>query len=146
MTASRALVGVSVRSLEDLGETVTVAQFRTLVVLDTHGEIHLNRLAEILGVNASSAMRMVDRLLAAGLVSRREKPADRRHTLISLTRRGEALVRRVTARRRRELTKLVSRMPTEHGENLVEALRAFAAVAGEPAVPGSDGEVSALGW
>lgn len=134
LTASRALMAVSVRSLEELGETVTIPQFRTLVVLEAHGEIHLNRLAELLDVNSSSAMRMVDRLLAVGLVSRRENPDNRRHTLIALTPDGAALVRKVIARRRREIKKLVSRMPERHSETMIEALRAFAAAADEPDV------------
>ncbi|HZL05508.1 MAG TPA: MarR family transcriptional regulator, partial [Coriobacteriia bacterium] len=42
LTASRVLVGVSARSLAEVEETVTVTQFRTLVVLDSRGEINLN--------------------------------------------------------------------------------------------------------
>jgi DNA-binding MarR family transcriptional regulator len=144
LTASRVLVGVSARSLQEVDETVTVPQFRALVVLCSHGEINLNRLAEILDVNASSAMRMVDRLLAIGLVTRRENPDNRRHTLIGLAPEGVDVVRKVTVRRRREIKKLVSRMSANDSGALVDALRAFADAAGEPNA--DDAEVSALGW
>lgn len=146
LTASRVLLAVTARSLEELEETVTVPQLRTLVVLDSHGEINLNRLASILEVNSSSAMRMVDRLLALGLVSRRENPDNRRHTLIALTPDGASVVRRVTARRRREIKKLVARMAERDSETLVRALRAFAAAAGEPTAEGFDEEAGPLGW
>ena len=61
LTASRVLVGVSARSLAQVEETVTVTQFRTLVVLDSHGDINLNQLASLLDVTASTAMRMIER-------------------------------------------------------------------------------------
>lgn len=38
------LVGVSARSLAEVEDTITVTQFRTLVVLDHHGQVDLNRL------------------------------------------------------------------------------------------------------
>ena len=146
LTASRVLIGVSAASLADLGETLTIPQFRTLVVLSSHGEINLNRLASILNVNSSSAMRMTDRLLAIGLVTRRENPDNRRHTLLGASDAGLAIVRKVTARRRRDIKKVVARMPAEHREALVDALRAFADAAGEPNAPGFEDELSPLGW
>ena len=82
LTASRVLVGVSARSLAHVEDAVTLTQFRTLVVLDSHGEINLNRLAELLDVNSSTAMRMIDRLLVADLVTRRDNPANRREVLL----------------------------------------------------------------
>lgn len=146
LTASRALVAVSVKSLQELGESVTIPQFRTLVVLSTHGEINLNRLAEILDVNSSSAMRMVDRLLAIGLVTRRENPDNRRHTLIGVSDGGLELVRKVNARRRREIKKVVARMPENDRDTLVRALRAFADAADEPKGEGLADQLSRLGW
>ena len=63
LTASRVLVGVSARSLATVEDTVTLTQFRTLVVLDNHDEINLNTLADLLSVTSSTAMRMINRLL-----------------------------------------------------------------------------------
>ena len=132
LTASRVLVGVSARSLAHVEETVTITQFRTLVVLDSHGEINLNRLAELLDVNSSTAMRMIDRLLVADLVTRRDNPANRREVLLGLTGAGKRIVRQVTARRRREITRIVTAMPATQRGTLIAALRAFADAAGEP--------------
>jgi DNA-binding MarR family transcriptional regulator len=134
LTASRVLVGVSARSLADVEDTVTLPQFRTLVVLDSHGEINLNRLAELLGVNTSTAMRMIDRLLAATLVTRAENPTNRREVILNLTTQGKQLVRKVTAKRRKEITRIVTKLPASQRSGLVEALRAFARAGGEPEV------------
>jgi DNA-binding MarR family transcriptional regulator len=143
LTASRALVAVSARSLTQLDERVTVTQFRTLVVLGNHGETNLNGLAEELDVNASTAMRMIDRLLTAGLVTRSENPGNRREVLLGLTVEGRKLVDTVTRKRRREIAKIVERMPTARRGQLVAALHAFAEAAGEPHP--SD-RITALGW
>ncbi len=144
LTASRVLVGVSARSLADIEDTVTVTQFRTLVVLDGHGEISLSRLADLLGVNASTAMRTIDRLLAAGLVTRRDNPANRRTVLLGLTTAGKRVVGQVTARRRTEITRIVSAMPATQRSKLISALHAFADAAGEPEPPPDT--MTGLGW
>ncbi|MGI8881457.1 MAG: MarR family winged helix-turn-helix transcriptional regulator [Jatrophihabitans sp.] len=132
LTASRVLVGVSAQSLADVEDAVTLTQFRSLVVLDSHAEVNLNYLADQLGVNASTAMRTIDRLLAAGLVTRQDNPANRREVLLGLTPDGVSLVRRVTHRRRREIARIAAGMPASERTGLVRALRAFAVAASEP--------------
>jgi DNA-binding MarR family transcriptional regulator len=132
LTASRVLVAVSARSLAEVEGAVTVTQFRTLVVLDSRGRINLGRLAELLGVNSSTAVRMIDRLLVADLVTREDNPANRREVLLGLSRQGRRLVRTVTARRRAEIARIVTAIPAAGRAELIEALRLFAQAAGEP--------------
>jgi DNA-binding MarR family transcriptional regulator len=144
LTASRVLVGVSARSLAEVESTVTVTQFRTLVVLDSQHEMNLSTLAERLGVNASTALRMIDRLLVAGLVTRRDNPDTRREVLLGLSPAGRSVVRRVTRRRRGELARVVAAMPAGRRVELLAALRAFAEAAGEPEP--SPEEVSSMAW
>jgi DNA-binding MarR family transcriptional regulator len=143
LTASRALVGVSAASLAEAEDTVTLTQFRTLVVLDGTPDVTVQALAERLGVTPSTAARTVDRLLAAGLVTREENPANRREVRVNLSSKGRALVNQVTARRRAELTKIVRRMSVDQHAELVAALTAFSEAAGEPAVPT---RAHLLGW
>jgi DNA-binding MarR family transcriptional regulator len=143
LTASRVLVGVSARSLADVEDTVTLTQFRTLVVLHGHGVINLNRLADLLAVNSSTAMRMIDRLLASELVSRRDNPANRREVLLDLTDEGHRLVQQVSDARRAEIARIVKAMPAGERNELVNALRAFADAAGEPEANES---TARLGW
>ncbi len=144
LTASRALVGVSARSLADVEGKVTLTQFRTLVVLRAHGDSRLNRLSERLQVNASTTLRTVDRLISLGLVARRENPEDRREVLIELTGRGRRLVDDVTAARRSAIEAIVRDMPTRQRTAMVEALLAFAEAADEPLAVGDSATV--LGW
>lgn len=66
----------------------------------------VGELAERLGVRHHSAVGLVDRLAARGLVRREVDPADRRQVLIRLTRRAEALLARLSLAHREELRRL----------------------------------------
>ena len=137
LTASRVLVAVSARSLGAVQETVTLPQFRALVVLSNRGPSKLVALAEELAVNPSTAMRMVDRLATAALIDRQVNPDNRREVILRLTSAGRRVVDEVTASRRREIAGIVARMPKRHRGGLVAALRAFAEASGEPEAAGS---------
>lgn len=146
LTASRLLVAVSVRSLAAVADRVTLPQFRLLAVLATHGDAKLVELAERLGVNPSTAMRMVDRMIAAGLAERKSNPENRRETMLRLTPGGRRLVDDVTAARRHEIAVIVQRLTQEQRSALVGALTAFTEAGGEQAVPGVATEPYPLGW
>lgn len=132
LTASRLLVAVSARSIAAVNDTISLAQFRLLVVLATRGQQKVTELAEALGVNPSTATRAVDRVLEAGLVDRQTNPNSRREVHVSLTKSGERVVRNVTRRRQQEIAEIVARMPRTHRVGLVRALNAFSQAGGEP--------------
>lgn len=146
LTASRLLVAVSARSLAAVEDRVTLPQFRLLVVLSTHGSAKLVVLADRLSVNPSTAMRMIDRLIAAGLADRQINPGNRRETVLRLTREGRSLVEDVTAKRRQEITSIVERLAPEQRAALIGALTAFTEAGGEPAVAAGEGGLYPLGW
>ncbi|HEY3708472.1 MAG TPA: MarR family transcriptional regulator [Amycolatopsis sp.] len=132
LTASRLLVAVSARSISAAGDLITLPQFRLLVILQTRGPLKHAVLADYLGVNPSTATRMVDRLVAVGMVSREHNPASRREITLELTGAGARMVRQVTARRRKEIAKIVAKMPDTARSGLVDVLGAFAQAGGEP--------------
>ena len=145
LTASRLLMAVSARSLGEVEERVTLPQFRMLVVLETRGATKLVALAELLQVAPSTAMRMVDRLIAAGLADRRTNPGNRRETLLQLTEEGRRIVEDVTVRRRAEIATIVERLTPTQRLALIEALNAFNRAGGEPQASGEPGP-HRLGW
>ncbi|MFG3659411.1 MarR family winged helix-turn-helix transcriptional regulator [Streptomyces sp. NPDC047706] len=147
LTASRLLVAVSARSLAAVEERVTLPQFRMLVALHSRGAMKLVSLAELLQVAPSTAMRMVDRLIAAGLAVRQVNPGNRRETLLQLTDEGRRTVADVTARRHAEIAAIVQRLAPDQRAALVEALTAFNEAGGEPPVLAVDQtEPHPLGW
>ncbi|AWL33106.1 MarR family winged helix-turn-helix transcriptional regulator [Streptomyces albidoflavus] len=146
LTASRLLVAISARSLAAVGDRVTLPQFRMLVVLSVRGPTRLVTLAEALGVAPSTAMRMVDRLIAAGLAERQANPGNRRETSLYLTDAGLRTVREVTDRRRAEIAGVVARLEPARRADLVAALHAFNEAGGEPLAPTGAADTHPLGW
>ncbi|MEU0494525.1 MarR family transcriptional regulator [Mycobacterium sp. NPDC006124] len=139
LTASRLLVAIASRSIAENDDTLTIAQFRTLVILSTRGPVNLATLAGLLDVRPSTTGRMVERLVGAGLIDRRPNPDSRRELVVDLTARGRRVVAAVTSERRRLLAEIVATMPEDDRHGLVRALTAFTRAGGEPAVaPGGD--------
>jgi DNA-binding MarR family transcriptional regulator len=128
LASSRALVAVSARSIAGV-TGVTLPQYRMMVVLNG-APSNLSQLARALDVAPSTAMRMVDRLEAAGLVAR-ARAENRRVTRLELTPAGKKAVRTVTARRRRDLRAVIERVPPEQHAQLAAAMAAFSEAANE---------------
>ncbi|MET3786575.1 DNA-binding MarR family transcriptional regulator [Methylobacterium radiotolerans] len=84
-----------------------------------------NVLAEAVGIEGPSLVRLIDQLAAAGLVVRREDPSDRRAKVLGLTARGRQVFERIEA----ELSTLRARVFAEvDGADLEASLRVFAAL------------------
>ena len=132
LLASRALVAVASRSIAAVDDAVTLPQFRALVVLDTaDAGLNVGALANELRIQPSTATRLCDRLVRRRLARRRVNPNNRRVVTIELTSDGRALVRDVTARRRREIGSIMAKVPARQREAIVEALTAFREAAGQ---------------
>jgi DNA-binding MarR family transcriptional regulator len=106
--ATRDLVGVALRSVEQL--EVSLPQFRLLVVLHQLGRSTSTECAKALGVAGSSVSRLADRLHGSGHLVRGADPSNRSVVTLELTAKGRKLVRQVTARRRRDLSRVLDRI------------------------------------
>ncbi len=131
VTASRALVAIAARSLAQVEDQVTLPQYRALVVLASRDRLRPVDLADALDVSPSTATRMCDRLVRKELVERIHRDSDRREVELRLSADGRALVSEVTNRRRRELRRVLARIPAAEQLRLIDALRVFNAAAGE---------------
>ncbi len=132
LRASRVLVAIAARSLVGVDADVTLAQYRTLVVLASRGPQSGRTLAGALAVHTSTITRMCDRLVAKRLITRRESTDDRREVTLACTARGKNLVDQVTHRRRAEMAAVVQRVPRAQRAAVIEALNAFGDAANEP--------------
>ncbi len=142
MLASRVLVAISAQSIAAVEDRVTVTQLRALVVIASLEPVNLVRFAEAIGVHASNATRACDRLVALGLIDRRDNPDDRRNLTLALTAPGRRLVTRVMTHRRAAIEKTLGRMPADKRRQLPLILSEFAAAAGE--LPAA--ELWSMGW
>jgi DNA-binding MarR family transcriptional regulator len=131
---TQALVDITAHSLDALGECpVTVSQFRLLHALEGLGRVPSSTLAAALGTAASSVTRLVDRLVAIGLVARGTAEHSRSIVTVEATEAGREVVRAVLARRRELLATVLDGLAeAERGEAAATAER-LARLAGQVA-------------
>ena len=141
LAATRALVGIAARSIAVLDDELTLVQFRALVLVADGRVASPGDLATALGVHPSNATRVVDRMVAKGLLERAEDPDDRRNVTLSTGPAGRRALRRVMTRRRRDLAEVLGQLPPERVEGVIAALSDLASAAGEPA-----DDAWRLGW
>lgn len=131
MAAARVLVAVSARSVAGVDDVVTLPQLRVLVMIAGREALNLGAVAQGLGVHPSNATRLVERLVVAGLVDRRDDPNDRRNLVLALTAEGRRLLDQVMEHRRAAIREILGRMPAGRRRALVPVMRAFADAGGE---------------
>lgn len=129
LAASRAMVGLAEESIRQVNDDVTLAQYRTLVILAA-GPCRLADLAEAMAVNPSTATRMCDRLVRKQLIERTRDQRDRREVGLSLTPEGHALVAQVTEARRQLVRGILRDVPVGQRGPLVDALTLLARTVG----------------
>jgi DNA-binding MarR family transcriptional regulator len=137
---TQALVGITTQSLDALDGAVTVSQFRLLRTLDGLGRVPSSTLATALRTAASSVTRLVDKLEAAGFVTRGSDDSSRSIVTVEVTAAGHAVVTDVLTRRHVLLQAVLDAMdPAERDHATVAATRfaqlatgAVAAGANEP--------------
>lgn len=118
----QALVAVASRSVERAGPSVSLPQFRALLVLTGVGPCNGGELAEQLGTHASTVTRISDRLVELGYATRERREGNRRQVVLDVTARGRALVAAVRADRERELLRLLGAMPAPARAHLAAGL------------------------
>jgi DNA-binding MarR family transcriptional regulator len=131
MRASQVIAGIVAESIAQTGHLVTLPQLRTMVLVSTRPAVNARDIAAVLDIHPSNATRLVDRLVQAGLLERREAD-DRRHLALSLTENGAKLVESVLAHRRAAYLRILQTMPAPERRRLSRALQAFADAGGEP--------------
>jgi DNA-binding MarR family transcriptional regulator len=80
---------------EVLSEGLTPPQFAALVKIRDFGTVSQNRLGRSVAMDPATSQGVTQRLLAKGLIGRKDDPEDRRRALLSLTPEGGALVDRL---------------------------------------------------
>lgn len=136
---TRALIGISLQSLEVLGGQVSLPQFRLLLAASTHERAPSSRLAEAAGFPASSVTRLADRLEAAGLLVRGTDARSRLIVTIEITTAGRDLVARVVARRQELLSAVLARMEPAERTDVARVAARFSALAADATARGTGG-------
>ena len=125
---ARAVMGISTRAADRLGE-LSVVQLRAMTVLRELGTANLGQLAEGLDVTVSTTSRLVDRLVAAGLVERRPSPRTRREIELRVSSSGTETLDRYDDLRLEGLRTGLDRLPADRRDDILAALLDFGAAA-----------------
>jgi DNA-binding MarR family transcriptional regulator len=131
LSAARIFGAITAESIAQVGEGVTLPQLRVLVLASQPGHLNATGVAEALDVHLSSASRICDRLVQAGLLARRDLPRDRRHVELTLTPAGERLLETLNEHRRDVFSRILRRMDAAERDALSQALSGFVTAAKE---------------
>ncbi|WP_245646687.1 MarR family winged helix-turn-helix transcriptional regulator [Microtetraspora niveoalba] len=101
------------RSTPLLASSLTMQQLKVVMMIFFRDASSGQHLARALGTGLGTVTGIVDRLVAQGLVTRREDPADRRVRLVELTTRGRLLAEELIDAGTSSYMCLLSRLDTE---------------------------------
>jgi DNA-binding MarR family transcriptional regulator len=82
------------RIMAEMGVALQASQYPFLGALDRLGPLTIGELADAVGITQPGATRVVSQLMRLGLVKARQTMKDQRRRIVSLTKKGQALVDR----------------------------------------------------
>jgi DNA-binding MarR family transcriptional regulator len=102
-----------------LGTKLTPSKLRALELLAQHDGLRVGELADRVGVDDTTATRLVDRLEELGLAGRHSEEGDRRAILVGLTADGRELVAGVSAQRQQFFADVLATLEPDERIQLV---------------------------
>ncbi|WP_328419733.1 MarR family winged helix-turn-helix transcriptional regulator [Micromonospora sp. NBC_00389] len=123
--AAAALLTVWDSAREGTTNRVSGAQLRAVMVVEQHDGINLRRLATRLDMLLSSASRLCDRLVAAGMLEREPGRFDRREISLHLTPEARRLLVELRADRQAQLAVVLAGMTSAGRNALLRGMREF---------------------
>ena len=114
-------------------------QAKTLFLL-AEGPCRMTKIAKRLNVEMPSATTMIDRLVAKGLVERKQDPKDRRAVVCSITNAGMEAVERFWSVRAARMESFVAKLSDEELEIVVPALKILSDATHRPSSENGNGQ------
>lgn len=118
---------VAVHTPDVVDMSLTLAQLKVIYVAASAGPLSMGALAERLGTTLSTTSGAADRLVRAGLLARREDPADRRQVIVEATATAREQIDRMSELGRTRLRGLLASMPADDIETVERAIRLLSA-------------------
>jgi DNA-binding MarR family transcriptional regulator len=101
---------------------ISVSQCHALEALGQAGELTMGALASQMQLSVSTMTRVVDHLVAHGLVQRDVDAEDRRVCCVEPTSKGRELLARISAELLESEQAILDKVPVEHRESVIHAL------------------------
>ncbi|MDQ1652764.1 MAG: hypothetical protein QOI35_1964 [Cryptosporangiaceae bacterium] len=115
-----------------LDVNVTMSQLKILILLARLGGTSGQELARRTGVSLGTLTGIIDRLVAQGMVTRREDPRDRRVRRLELTPEGSKLINGLIAAGEAHQEQLLRRLDDAGLEIVVQAFTLLLDIAAQP--------------
>jgi DNA-binding MarR family transcriptional regulator len=108
--------------------SLSVPQFRSLMFLSKHEGASLSDVADHLGLSLPSTSKLVDGLVARGVVMREIHPGDRRRVTLRLTAGGRDRLRAAREIAQAHLARVLVALPPAERGALIQAMHALRGV------------------
>ena len=105
------------------GANVTPGQFGVLALIEANAGLSQTRLAEILGIDRSTLVAVIDKLEHQGLVERAARPNDRRSHALKLSRQGQSRFVSLARLVKKHETRIARQLSTRERATLIELLQ-----------------------
>ena len=97
---------------------LTANQLRTLMYIDSKGNVCIKEIVKTLKIAQPNATRIVDSLIKERLVTRRENPKDRRLLVLNTTAKGKRLISKLRNSNSAQLVEYLKKLNLEDLQNL----------------------------
>ena len=101
--------------------TLSLSQFRVLMVLHHYGPMNVNELKKKLNIAQSTASELIERLVQQQMLAKERSPEDKRKTLLVLTPRAKKLIRTQHNRSKNYYRNMFSKLDKSDQRRLVES-------------------------
>jgi DNA-binding MarR family transcriptional regulator len=108
------------------GANVTPGQFGVLALIEANAGLSQTRLAEILGIDRSTLVAVIDKLEGQGLVERAARPNDRRSHALKLSRAGQTRFEALAKLVKKHEARIARRFSARERQTLIDLLQRIA--------------------
>jgi MarR family transcriptional regulator, organic hydroperoxide resistance regulator len=123
----RTLTVQLLRELEELD--ITLPQLQALTHVGERQKCSIGEIADGLSVTHPAAVKMVDRLVKKGMLTRSISSSDHRQAEIQITAGGRELVNTVRRERTERLSRVLEQMPADERAAMIQGLERFVTIA-----------------
>lgn len=109
---------------------LSVPQFRALLYLQRHPGASLSAVSDHLGLTPPSTSKLVDGLVARGLLERRSSTTDRRRLMLAVTPSGASLLELARESTQAHLAEALARLDGDRRAAVLEAMQSLRALFG----------------
>ena len=116
-----AIARMARRMRQEAGDELSPSMMAALATIENRGPLTPSELAEFERIKRPTATRVLRRLEDDGLIERTADPSDGRSAVVSVTREGAALLKKLRSRKNAYLARRLRELPDEDVETLDRA-------------------------